>query len=197
MQALYHALQLGVRQTSSAALAIVVVLASACAHPLRPTIRATDLRAKVDELVAHGHVTVPGSDGSQVVVRDGQVLVTDDRRQTIALDLLTAHCDGPTENTAADDRPVCMLDDYAARRFRVYDKGKIPPPSRTEADDRGDGGLGTGGKLVLGAIVIAVPLTIGVVKCDGDACKALFGVPLGLDGLVLLYAALTLGSPHK
>jgi hypothetical protein len=156
---------------------IVLVVAS-CAHPNRPTIAGAELYANLDALARYGHVALAGSNTKPVEVRYGQLLVTEDAQLTVAVDALVRNC--PAQQI--DETNMCPLADLQDRRFRVVDQ---PRPSPAVADD--NTGLSFRAKFGIAGVAIALPLTYGVVACGFPGCQPLFGVPLALDAVFMLF----------
>lgn len=67
---------------------VLAVALASCAHPARPVVAGADLYAKLDELADHGKVTLTSTEAKPVVVKFGQVLQTEDARETYALEML-------------------------------------------------------------------------------------------------------------
>jgi hypothetical protein len=156
---------------------LAILLLASCAHPNRPTIAGAELYAQHGALARDGHVALAGSDAKPVDVRYGQLLVSDDAQLTVAVDALVKNCPDQPE----DETSVCALADLRDRRFRVVDQ-TVPSSARAVDDDD----LGFRGKLLITGLAIAAPLTYGVAACNFPGCRALFGVPLGLDALFLV-----------
>lgn len=166
---------------------VLAVTLGACAHPPRPVIAGRELYAKLDELADHGQVTLRSTEAKPVVVKFGQVLETEDARESYALDVLVKNCRGEP----VDDSGTCLLEELQGQRFRVFEKQVEKVPKGTPENT----GLSRGWAIFLVGVGVAVPLTAGLVACDSDDCKALMGVGLGADALAVLL--LWLGTSPK
>jgi hypothetical protein len=161
---------------------LAVTLAAGCAHRPVPTVAGADLYAQVQALQARGRVTVPASP-APMEVRDDQVLVSaDGGSQAFEVRAIIDRCHGGDPERDVE----CTLALLRGQRFRVEDVMPTRDAPRSTANDRSSGR----GKVLLGAIAIAAPLTYGVARCDFPGCQAVFGIPLALGAGFLLIAML-------
>ncbi len=166
---------------------VLAVALAGCAHAARPVVTGQELYAKLDELADHGKVTLTSTEAKAVTVKFGQVLETEDARESYTLETLVKNCRGQQ----FDETGTCLLELLQTQRFRVRDR----PPEKIAKGTPENEGLSRGWTILLGATAIAVPLTAGAVACESDDCKALMYVGLGADALLALLLAL--GSSPK
>jgi hypothetical protein len=166
---------------SSATLALVsisITIASACAHPARPTITGRELYAQIPALRDTGQATI-----GPVSIRKSHVLTTVPEGQVFLVEQVIDQCQGgdPEHDVA------CTLALLLDQRFSVSDR----LPKRREVgrarEDRS-------GSMLTAAVVVGVGvaavggLVYGVATCDFPGCKAVFGVPLVFIGGAALFA---------
>jgi hypothetical protein len=154
------------RLVGAGSLAVVTLVA--CAHAQPPTVTGAQVYAQLANLSGAGRATV-----GAVELHRGQYLVADATSQMIS------QCNG--EGVERD--PECALALVPDLAFRVTDAMPVP-------HQHGDDHLSFAWKVRIAALVVAAPLTVGLIATSFPGHEAVFGVPLVLDACALL---LTLG----
>jgi hypothetical protein len=151
---------------------VAVAAIGACAHAA-PTITGAQVYALLPALGTSGQAEV-----GTVRLHRGQYLVADATSQVLELDAMISQCNG--EGVERDQ--ACALAPLQDLSFRVTEA--MPSP-REHAEDGGH--LSVLWKIRVAALVVAAPLTVGLLATSFPGHEAVFGIPLGLDACALLF----------
>jgi hypothetical protein len=160
---------------------VAISIASACAHPQRPTITGRELYAQIPALRDTGRVTI-----GPVEVRKSHVLTTVPAGQAFRVEQVIDQCHGGDPEHDVDCTLALLLD----QRFTVSDRlpqRRGPAPDRLDRPDRSGSFLTAVGVIGLGAAAVG-GLVYGIATCDFPGCRAVFGVPLVFVGGAALFA---------
>lgn len=149
---------------------LLVVMLVACGRAHRPTISGAELYAQVVPLRDTGAVTI-----RDITVRKEQALVTSSQQFLVAQ--LIEGCKGGDPAAEVD----CALALLVAENFEVLDHLREARRNKEPGEDRSRSAITSGVVLGLAAAATA-GLVYGVVTCEFEGCKAVFGVPLVFIG---------------